>query len=164
MKTSTISGLAVAILLAASPVFAQSAGTNGSATANAPHSGTTTGTAAPAAPDASTRLGASTSHNPVFSTDGAVRASKVIGSTVYNDKDEKVGSIDDILLGSDNKPAQVVLSVGGFLGLGAKLVEVPYDKLQFGNTAASSDNRVKMPGATKDSLTSMSSFSYASNG
>ncbi|MBN8898438.1 MAG: PRC-barrel domain-containing protein, partial [Rhodospirillales bacterium] len=81
--------------------------------------------------------------------DGGMRSSKIVGSSVYNDKDEKVGSVDDLVIGSD-KSLHAVISVGGVLGMGAKMVEVPFDKLQFGNTKGSSDNRIVMPGATAD--------------
>ncbi|KAA5614151.1 PRC-barrel domain containing protein [Rhodovastum atsumiense] len=98
--------------------------------------------------------------NPVLTDQSAVRASKLIGSSVYNDKGEQIGSIDDILMGQDNKAQTAVLSVGGFLGIGAKLVEVPYEQLQFGDTRGSSENRVKLPNATKDSLQSMPEYQY----
>jgi hypothetical protein len=57
-----------------------------------------------------------------------------------------------------------VISVGGFLGMGSKMVEVPYDKLEFGNTKGSSDNRVVLPGMTKEQLTSMPDFNYTNRG
>ena len=67
--------------------------------------------------------------NSVLTDRGDVRASKLIGSSVYNDRDEKVGSVDDIVLGKDNRADEVVVSVGGFLGIGTKLVAVPYSQL-----------------------------------
>ena len=54
------------------------------------------------------------------------RASKVIGSTVLNDANESIGTIDDLLVSPDGKATYAVLSVGGFLGMGSKLVVVPY--------------------------------------
>ncbi len=99
--------------------------------------------------------------NPVLTEDGKVRASKVIGSAVYDSQDKQVGTIDDILLTPDSKKAATaVISVGGFLGIGAKLVTVPYDKLQFGNANKSGDNRVVMPDASKDALNKMPSYHY----
>jgi sporulation protein YlmC with PRC-barrel domain len=92
-----------------------------------------------------------------------VRASKVIGSSVYNDRNQKIGSIDDILMNKNHQATEAILSVGGFLGMGSKLVEVPYNQLQFGDTRANSDNRVKLPGATKDSIMGMPDYHY-SNG
>jgi hypothetical protein len=54
--------------------------------------------------------------------------------------------------------------VGGFLGLGSKMVAVPFDKLQFGNTKDSSDNKVTMPGMTKETLTGMPDYHYVNRG
>lgn len=101
--------------------------------------------------------------NAAMTDSGNLRASKIVGSTVYNDHDEKVGSIDDLIIGND-KTLNAVLSVGGFLGMGSKMVEVPFDKLQFGNEKGSSDNRVVMPGVTKDSLNGMPDYHYANRG
>jgi hypothetical protein len=53
------------------------------------------------------------------------RASKVIGSSVVNDANETIGKIDDLLVRSDGKQPYAVLSVGGFLGMGTRLVVVP---------------------------------------
>ena len=94
---------------------------------------------------------------------GGLRASKIVGSSVYNDQDQKIGSIDDLVIGNDHS-LHAVLSVGGFLGMGGKMVEVPFDKLQFGNTKGSDDNRVVLPGTTKDQLTSMPDYHYTNRG
>jgi sporulation protein YlmC with PRC-barrel domain len=101
--------------------------------------------------------------NTVMTDNGGMRASKIVGSSVYNDHDEKIGSVDDLVIGSD-KTLNAIISVGGFLGLGSKMVEVPFVKLQFGNTKGSSDNRVVMPGVTKDSLNGMPDYHYANRG
>ena len=90
-------------------------------------------------------------------------ASKVVGSSVYNDKDEKIGSIGDLIIGND-KTLHAVIDVGGILGVGGKLVEVPFDKLQFGNVKGSSDNRIVMPGASKAALNAMPAFHYTNQG
>ncbi|SDC21822.1 PRC-barrel domain-containing protein [Belnapia rosea] len=85
------------------------------------------------------------------------RASKVIGSAVYNENNESIGEIDDILIPPGGNAPVAVISVGGFLGIGAKLVAVPYDRL---NMAASSNGRWTLTGATKDSLGSLPTFTY----
>jgi sporulation protein YlmC with PRC-barrel domain len=97
--------------------------------------------------------------NPVMTHDGMARSSKIVGSSVYNDQDEKVGSVDDLLIGKDGK-INAVLSVGGFLGMGTKYVEVPYSQLVFGNTQRDSDNRVVLKGATKESLKAQAAYNY----
>jgi hypothetical protein len=83
------------------------------------------------------------------------RASKVIGSSVLNDAGETIGKIDDILVSSDGKQPYAVLSIGGFLGMGTHLVVVPYDTLNF------ADNKVVLPGGTKESLKILPEFEYA---
>src|SRR5690242_21075915 len=72
------------------------------------------------------------------------RASKVIGSNVVNDANETIGKIDDLLVSPDGKRPYAVLPVGGFLGMGTRLVVVPYDALNFAG------NRVTLPGGTKE--------------
>ena len=65
------------------------------------------------------------------------------------------------MLDREHKATETVLSVGGFLGLGAKLVEVPYSKdCSSATPAESSENRVKLPGATKASLEGVPAFNY----
>ncbi|MBN8915393.1 MAG: PRC-barrel domain-containing protein [Rhizobiales bacterium] len=83
------------------------------------------------------------------------RSSKVVGSTVYNEADEKVGTIDDLIVTPTDKVPFAVLSVGGFLGLGTKYVVVPSSALTV------RDNKMVLPGATKDSLKALPDFVYA---
>ena len=47
-----------------------------------------------------------------------LRMSKLVGSKVYNNANENIGSIEDIVLKPDGSMDEVVLSVGGFLGMG----------------------------------------------
>jgi len=101
--------------------------------------------------------------NSAFTDNGDLRASKIVGSSVYNDNDDKIGSIDDVIISRD-KTLHAVVDVGGVLGVGGKMVEVPFDKLQFGNVKGRSDNRVVMPGATKDSLNAMPAYHYTNQG
>lgn len=59
------------------------------------------------------------------------RASQLIGATVHNDQGNTVGTVDDLLISSDGSIQDAVLSVGGFLGITNKLVEVPFDQMRF---------------------------------
>jgi hypothetical protein len=54
-------------------------------------------------------------------------------ANVYNDNNESIGSINDLLTDRNGSIKAVVLGVGGFLGVGAHLVAVPYDKMKFVN-------------------------------
>ena len=83
------------------------------------------------------------------------RASKVIGSNVLNEANETIGKIDDLLVTRDGKEPYAVLSIGGFLGMGTHMVVVPYDSLKF------ADNKVVLPGGSKDGLKMLPVFQYA---
>jgi hypothetical protein len=56
---------------------------------------------------------------------------EVIGAEVHNVMDEEVGTIADLVMDEDQKLVGVVLSVGGFLGIGDKWVAVPVDEITF---------------------------------
>src|SRR5450759_4112205 len=62
---------------------------------------------------------------------GDWRASKIVGLSVYNDKNESLGSINDLLTDKSGAIKAVVIGVGGFLGVGEHLVAVPFDKIKF---------------------------------
>jgi sporulation protein YlmC with PRC-barrel domain len=64
---------------------------------------------------------------------GTWRASKLVGLNVYNDKNESLGSINDLLTDHSGNIKAVVIGVGGFLGVGEHLVAVPLDKVKFVN-------------------------------
>jgi sporulation protein YlmC with PRC-barrel domain len=85
------------------------------------------------------------------------RASKVIGASVVNEANDTVGKVDDIIIGQDGKSPFVVLSVGGFLGMGSKLIVLPYEQLK------ATENKIVLPGATKEALKDLPEFKYASS-
>jgi sporulation protein YlmC with PRC-barrel domain len=64
---------------------------------------------------------------------GTWRASKMVGLSVYNDSNESLGSINDMLTDKSGNIKAVVIGVGGFLGVGEHLVAVPLDKVKFVN-------------------------------
>jgi len=82
------------------------------------------------------------------------RTSKV-GSTVVNEANETVGTIDDLIVTPSEKVPFAVLSVGGFLGIGTKYVVVPFSSLEV------NDKRMMLRAATKDSLKSLPEFMYS---
>jgi len=65
------------------------------------------------------------------SLQGNWRASKVVGLSVYNESNEKIGSINDLLMDKSGNVKAAVIGVGGFLGMGAHLVAVSFDKIKF---------------------------------
>lgn len=70
----------------------------------------------------------------------------VIGKSVYNENDEKIGDINDVVIASDGRSTYVLIGAGGFLGMGEKNVAVPFDRIQ------RSDDRILLSGYTKDQL------------
>src|ERR1700709_1341440 len=67
--------------------------------------------------------------------EGEWRGSKLVGVNVYNDANEKIGDINDVILDKSGKVENVVLGVGGFVGMGEHYVAVAYDKLKWSNEA-----------------------------
>ena len=84
------------------------------------------------------------------------RTSQIVGSTVMNDAKESIGKIDDLIIAQDKHIVFAVVSVGGFLGAGSKLVAIQYDQLR-----PTPDNEgFVLAGATKDSLKGLPEFLY----
>jgi sporulation protein YlmC with PRC-barrel domain len=87
-----------------------------------------------------------------------LRASKFIGQTVRNGKGEKIGTVDDLILNQGDRILYAVISVGGFLGVGDRLVAVPFEELTFGSKDV---DGVVLYGMSKGELESVPPFTYA---
>src|ERR1700712_4777478 len=79
-----------------------------------------------------------TSAAPAMASDssahkGQWRTSKLVGLNVYNDNNEKLGDISELLIDQTGKVQAVIIGVGGFLGMGSHDVAVAFDKLKFVN-------------------------------
>jgi sporulation protein YlmC with PRC-barrel domain len=81
---------------------------------------------------------------------GEVAVVRMSGTRVFNAKAEVIGTIGDIVLGADGRAVTAVINVGGFLGVGSKLVAVPYGALKIGPVVEGS--RVLLVDATKEQL------------
>lgn len=103
---------------------------------------------------------------------GKWRASKVIGVNVYNEQNEKIGDINEVIIDSAGRVDGAVIGVGGFLGMGEHNIIVPMDKLKFANEAGktttgstSSGSKQWYPdravmNANKDQLKALPEFKY----
>lgn len=80
---------------------------------------------------------------------GNWRASKLMGLNVYNEANEKLGDINELLVDKSGKINAVVIGIGGFLGMGEHDIAVSIDKLKF----------VEEPVRTSSSSTSTSTTS-----
>jgi sporulation protein YlmC with PRC-barrel domain len=110
---------------------------------------------------------AAASSNSSFQGDW--RASKVVGLSVYNDNNESIGTINDILIDKSGNAKAAVIGVGGFLGVGEHLVAVPFDKVKFVNepvaytgTASTKPGSSTNPSTTPPTTTGSSSTSSTS--
>jgi sporulation protein YlmC with PRC-barrel domain len=87
------------------------------------------------------------------------RVSKINGSAVYNNANEKIGTVDDLIVSPNDRVLYAILSVGGFLGVGDHLIAVPYDMLKM--TDNNREQKIVMNNAaTKDDLKALPQFHY----
>lgn len=84
------------------------------------------------------------------------RASKLMGLDVYNDQNEKLGDINEILLDRSGNVTGVVIGVGGFLGMGEHDIMVELNKLKF------VDQAVRTSAATTTATTGAASSTTTS--
>ena len=80
---------------------------------------------------------------------------QILGQPVYNNMDERVGSIDDIIVSLDKSVSYAIINAGGFLAVAKHNVAVQVSQLKLVN------NKLVLPGATKDALKASPGFEYA---
>jgi sporulation protein YlmC with PRC-barrel domain len=163
MKSKLLSAVAmpVALTLGAASAFAQTPAPSPSEAP--PERMQETAPAPTPAPSPSVAVPAPSSERTAGAFSGSQsadewRSSKLIGLTVYNAANEKIGDINDLILGPDGKIANAVIGVGGFLGMGEKLVAVSFSDLQL-NRDANGTMRVTL-NSTKDALENAPEFKY----
>jgi sporulation protein YlmC with PRC-barrel domain len=83
------------------------------------------------------------------------RARKLLNEPVYNDKNEKIGKIEDFVISPDGKVSLAILEIGGFLGLGEHRVAIPVEQFE------QIYPRLVLPGADKNALKKLPEFHYA---
>ena len=80
---------------------------------------------------------------------------QILDQHVYNDKNEKIGEVEDIIISPERSASYAIVSTGGFLGIGSHDVAIPATQLKVTN------DRLMLPGATKETLRAMPPFEYA---
>ena len=80
-----------------------------------------------------------------------LRAHKMIGAAVYDRSNQKIGSVQDIVLNKDGTVADVVVDVGRFLRMGGKFVAIKFSDIKTDNNRLTLDR-------TKDQLQQMASY------
>ncbi|WP_316158179.1 MULTISPECIES: PRC-barrel domain-containing protein [unclassified Bradyrhizobium] len=84
---------------------------------------------------------------------GDWRSSKLVGVKVYNNNNENVGSIDDLLVDKSGAVKGVVIGVGGFLGMGEHLVAVSFDQIKFSDQPVQASTASNAPASGTTSST-----------
>ena len=80
---------------------------------------------------------------------------QVLGQPVYNEQNQKVGTIADLIIAPDTAVSFVIIGAGGFVGVGRHDVAIPVTQLN------QKDGKFILPGATKDSIKALPKFEYA---
>lgn len=79
---------------------------------------------------------------------------QVLGQAVFNDKSERIGAIDDIVISPEKAVSYLIINVGGFLGVTKHDIAVPVSQLKL------VDDKLTMPGATREALQASPRFDY----
>jgi sporulation protein YlmC with PRC-barrel domain len=82
-----------------------------------------------------------------------VRASKMIGSAVYDLQNRDIGKVKDLVLNKDGAVDVVVLDVGSFLGMGGKFVAIPISDIKTNNNRLTLDR-------SKEQLQQMAAYQF----
>jgi sporulation protein YlmC with PRC-barrel domain len=80
---------------------------------------------------------------------------QILGKAVYNEKSERVGQIEDMIVTPERAVSYVIVGAGGFVGLGRHDVAIPINQLQ------QQDGKYVLSGATKEAIKALPKFEYA---
>ncbi len=141
MFAKHITASVIGSALLATAAFAQSPSTDTKTTppTTPPAASSTTTPATPPAASTAEKSTSEKSTSASTSYTGNWRASKVVGLSVYNDANESLGSINDLLTDKNGKIVAAVIGVGGFLGVGERYVAIPFEKVKFVNEPVKSN-------------------------
>ena len=92
-----------------------------------------------------------------FNVDGQMSANAIVGSSVENNDKESIGTIEDAYVDKNGAVQVIIVSVGGFLGIGDKHVAVKWSDIKFGRDG---NDVVLMTNWTKDALKAMPNYEY----
>jgi sporulation protein YlmC with PRC-barrel domain len=148
-RLMTMTAIAAAMAIPAAGGFAQPTTAPNPSAPAAPHAAVPA-PATPAAPHAAAP--AATTQAARHMATNEMRASKLIGSAVYDSGDQKIGSVADLIVDRDGKVTELVVGVGSFLGAGDKNVAVKMADLKRGK-----DNHLVF-NTTKDALKQMAGY------
>lgn len=152
MKKFLVTALYVLPLAVTPAVFAQT-GSTAPSTDTSPTAPPTRGPGAPApgipapAPSGSGMGTTPTAPpTPAKLISGLSVKDRLMGKNVYNEKDEKIGAVEDVVLTSEGMASTLVVGAGGFLGMGERNVAIPFKDV------AKTNDKLVLAGYTKDQL------------
>ncbi len=102
----------------------------------------------------SSRLGVAVEELKVVAVGWSVKK-QVLGKTVYNENNQKVGKIDDLIVAPDSAVSFAIIGAGGFAGMGRHDVLIPVQQIKL------QDDKFILPGATKEAIKALPKFEYA---
>jgi sporulation protein YlmC with PRC-barrel domain len=102
----------------------------------------------------STRLGVAVEELKVVAVGWSVKK-QILGKTVYNENNQKVGRIDDLIVAPDSAVSFAIIGAGGFVGVGRHDVAIPVQQIKI------QDDKFVLPGATKEAIKALPKFEYA---
>ena len=79
---------------------------------------------------------------------------KLLGKNVFNETNEKLGKVEDIIIAPDKSVSYVIIGTGGFVGLRKHNVAIPMGQIQEKN------GKLVLPGATKEAVKALPPFEY----
>ncbi len=102
----------------------------------------------------STRLGVAVEEMRAVAVGWSAKK-QILRQPVYNEQNQKVGSIDDLIIAPDTAISFIIIGAGGFVGVGRHDVAIPVNQLK------QQDGKIILPGATKEAIKALPKFEYA---
>jgi len=79
---------------------------------------------------------------------------QIMGKDVYNDKNEKVGAVEDLIITPEKAVSYAIIGTGGFLGMDKHDVAIPVNHFKL------MEGKIVLPGATKEAIKALPAFQY----
>ncbi|MCO5401117.1 PRC-barrel domain-containing protein [Ralstonia soli] len=79
---------------------------------------------------------------------------QVLGKPVYNEANQKVGNVQDLIVTPENAVSFAIVGAGGFVGVGRHDVAIPVNQFKY------EQGKIVLPGATKDAIKALPEFKY----
>jgi len=105
----------------------------------------------------STTLGVSISQISEVALGWSARR-QILGRAVFNEKNEKIGTVDDLIIAPDKALSYAIIGAGGFVGLGRHDVAIPVNQFEERN------GKLVLNGATRDAIKALPPFEYGQGG